>query len=131
MPAARAAVDGAGHVVGVVGAARARRARAARIDCTPNDTRFTPAARYARSLARSTESGLHSTVTSASAARGIASRIRVSAAASSSDGVPPPKNTLLAGARRPPFEVAHAGVDVLVDQMGAVGPGREVAVVAA
>ena len=75
----------------------------ARIDCTPNDTRFTPAARYARSLSRSTESGLHSTVTSASSARGMASRIRVSAAASSSDGVPPPKNTLLAGAgaRRP------------------------------
>ena len=96
-------VDGAGHVVGVVRAAQrgehVRRASTAR-----RTTRGSPRRRGTRaSLARSTESGLHSTVTSASAARGIASRIRVSAAASSNDGVPPPKNTLLAGAgaRRP------------------------------
>ncbi len=71
----------------------------ARIDCTPNDTRLTPAAAYRRNLVASTESGLHSTVTSAPAARGMTSRIDVNALASSSDGVPPPKNTLVASGR--------------------------------
>ncbi len=80
----------------------------ARIDCTPNETRFTPARAYSRSLAASTESGLHSTVTSAASARGIASRIDVSARASSSDGVPPPKNTRVAsGNARRSMSVMH------------------------
>ena len=42
-------------------------------------------------------SGLHSTVTSQSAARGTASRIPTNSSAGSSDGVPPPKKTLVAG----------------------------------
>jgi hypothetical protein len=42
-------------------------------------------------------SGLHSTVTSAPGARSMASRIDASRSARSSDGVPPPKKTLVAG----------------------------------
>ena len=63
------------------------------IDCTPNDTRFTPASRYAANNAVDTVSGLHSTVTSAPGARTTAERTDTSSSAGSNDGVPPPKNT--------------------------------------
>ena len=117
------------------GCGRARRARAAA--STAPRTRAGSRRRRRRSRAGpgSTESGLHSTVTSAPAARSIASRMRARPAAGISDGVPPPKKTLVAGApgasaicRR---DVGDAGVHVLVDEVAAVGPGREVAVVTA
>jgi hypothetical protein len=43
-----------------------------------------------------TVSGLHSTVTSASSTRGIASSTAANAPAGTIDGVPPPKKTLVA-----------------------------------
>ena len=43
-----------------------------------------------------TVSGLHSTVTSAPGASGIAASTRIRPSAGTSDGVPPPKNTLVA-----------------------------------
>ena len=46
-----------------------------------------------------TVSGLHSTVTSAPARDGMAASTRMSDAGGTSDGVPPPKNTLVAAGR--------------------------------
>ena len=45
--------------------------------------------------------------------------------------MPPPKNTLVGVRKGAPFDVGDARGDVVVDQVGAVGPGGEVAVVAA
>ena len=57
-----------------------------------------PASRSAVSFAGETDSGLASVVTSAPSANpkrsSIRRRIRISSAADSSDGVPPPKNTV-------------------------------------
>jgi hypothetical protein len=66
------------------------------IDCTPKLNRFTPPRRYARRRAGVTVSGLHSTVTSAPGDRSMWSSTLISASAGTSDGVPPPKNTLVA-----------------------------------
>ena len=72
----------------------------------PNETRVTPASRRAASAAGSTSSGLASVVTSAPGARpkaaSIAATMRPTWAPSSSVGVPPPKNTVLAGRARSP-----------------------------
>ncbi len=64
-------------------------------DCTPTETRFTPAARQARSRAGSHDSGFTSSVTSASV--GSPNRARTAAitapisSGAQSDGVPPPR----------------------------------------
>ena len=104
------------------------------IDCTPSEIRVTPPARYAASSAGVTVSGLHSTVTSAPSARGIASRTATSSSAGSSDGVPPPKKTEVAAPRpsatAPPISRRQRG-GVVGHQVVAVGPRRERAVVAA
>ncbi len=71
------------------------------IDCTPIDTRLTPAATYVSNSDSVTSSGLHSTVTSAPGARGIARSTAASPSAGTSDGVPPPTKTLVAGAIPP------------------------------
>jgi hypothetical protein len=68
------------------------------IDCTPMDTRFTPAPTYVSRSSTVTSSGLHSTVTSAPAASGTARSTSARPAAGTSVGVPPPTNTLVAGA---------------------------------
>ena len=62
----------------------------AEVDCTPNDRRFTPPARYVSTSSGVTLSGLHSTVTSASGVRGTRASTATSSAAGTIDGVPPP-----------------------------------------
>ena len=102
------------------------------IDCTPKLSRSTPARRYASSLAASTLSGLHSTVTSAPAC--------------AVDGVEDPRELVAREQRRrataeedarrdrhargpPASDVGRASGDVGIDQMVAIRPRREVAVV--
>ena len=60
------------------------------MDCTPNDTRVTPAWRQRAKRGAEASSGLHSAVTSASGARTTASRIVPSSSPGRRDGVPPP-----------------------------------------
>ena len=69
--------------------------------------RVTPAARYVASRSSVTSSGLHSTVTSAPGARGMASSTETNRSAGSRDGVPPPKKTDVAAAM-PSRSVARA-----------------------
>ena len=78
-------------------------------DCTPIETRFTPASRQAAARAASADSGFASIVTSAprgSPSARAASTTRAIAEASQSDGVPPPRKSVAqgrpakAGARR-------------------------------
>src|SRR3954469_18312408 len=77
------------------------------MDCTPNDKRLTPAARKAASNGSVTVSGLHSTVTSQPSARSTDSRIDTSSSDGSNEGVPPPKNTLVAEGRAAPASSAR------------------------
>ena len=66
--------------------------------CTPMESRLTPIPRYARSFSIVSVPGLASSETSAPGARGNASRTAASAPAmyvsGTSEGVPPPKNTV-------------------------------------
>src|SRR5713101_1812603 len=67
------------------------------IDCTPNETRVPPARRYETSEDGDTLSGLHSTVTSAPGASRTSPSRDTSKPEGTSDGVPPPKKTEVAG----------------------------------
>jgi hypothetical protein len=66
-------------------------------DCTPSDSRFTPAFAKAANLSASASVGLASSVTSTAPSVGQSRRtpsmIRRTQAGCISDGVPPPKNT--------------------------------------
>ena len=75
---------------------RARRARAVRIDCTPNDTRFTPRVAVARGACSSVDRvGVALDGDLGVGRAGWRRGCAMSWSASSSDGVPPPKNTLV------------------------------------
>ena len=67
------------------------------IDCTPIDTRLTPAAANVSNIVTVTSSGLHSTVISASGVTGIDCSTAARPSGGTSVGVPPPTNTLDAG----------------------------------
>ncbi len=86
-------------------------------DCTPIETRVTPAARQAAARPASADSGLASSVTSApggSPSARAASTTRAMAEGSQSDGVPPPRKRVAqarpakAGARRPISSITAA-----------------------
>ena len=105
------------------------------IDCTPIETRLTPAATRRSSCAAIDRVGV--ALDRHLGARPPRDRVedpgerragqQRRCAATEED-----RRRLRDRARRDPtLDVGHAGVDVLVDQVGAVGPGREVAVVAA
>src|ERR671912_512393 len=64
------------------------------IDCTPMETRSTPAAAYVSISVGVTSSGLHSTVTSAPGASGIARSTSARPSAGTSVGLPPPLELL-------------------------------------
>ncbi len=91
-----------------------------------------PASRSADSFAGETDSGLASVVTSAPSANpkrsSIRRRIRISSAADSSDGVPPPKNTVSTRGTAAPstprrqVDLGDHGVDVPAGLLGARAP---------
>ncbi len=90
-------------------------------DCTPKLTRLKPAAGERRQAASSTESGFASVVTSAPGAMPQVRRTAPSIAARSLTGrmvgVPPPKNTVVAGAPPAPAPRARRGELELGDRL--------------